>query len=168
MSVTKKGPGLGDLEKRLRRLARTNVLVGIPSKTASRGDGPNNAELAYIHENGAPKAGIPPRPFLKPGVAAARDGVTRLFRKGVEAALRGDDHRPFLGSAGQHAVNEVRGMFVDNDWPPIQDRSVEGRFRRRKKKGAALKKAVRDQGTARPLIDTGALRRSITYEVREG
>ena len=55
------------------KLVGKQVLVGIPEANGSRQDPEEsapvtNAALGYIHEFGSPRANIPARPFLIPGV----------------------------------------------------------------------------------------------------
>lgn len=144
----------------------TIVLVGIPSEEAGRGEGAvTNTELGRIHEYGAPAAGIPPRPFLEPGVSDARDEAAALFAEGASAALDGDRSamRRSLSRAGEVAVKTVQARFNNNNWAPLTEAALRSRARRHK----YLKKKGKLQANAQPLIDTGKLRRSITYVLRK-
>ena len=50
-------------------LTTMQVMVGVPDDKSGRREGEiNNAELAYIHDKGAPEANIPARPFMEPGI----------------------------------------------------------------------------------------------------
>ena len=62
-----------NLLKELDALAQKRVLVGVPEDADSRGEEGyktpiGNAALAYIHDNGSPRQGIPARPFMQPGI----------------------------------------------------------------------------------------------------
>jgi hypothetical protein len=71
-------------------------------------------------------------------------------------------------------------VFVDNDWKPLSPRTIMARAQRTvsKRKGfdeksttqqrIMLAKELARRANDRPLIDTGALRQSITYVVTEG
>lgn len=142
----------------MRLLTSVDVLVGIPAANAARrekGEPINNAQLGYIHENGAPKANIPARPFLIPGIRNARPKVIPKFKAAAEAVLRGDlgAASRALHSAGLTGQNEVRAVINAGPPPPLSERTLEAR-RRRGRTGDV------------PLIDTGQLRNSITYVLR--
>jgi hypothetical protein len=141
----------------LRTLARSEVLVGIPGKTASRDDpgAMNNPTLGYIHEFGSPAAGIPRRPFLTPGVEAIRARTVAEFRGAALAALKGDANAAerTLNRVGLIAQNSVRATLTAGEgWPPLAEATLAAR-------------EARGRTGTRPLIDTGQLRASITYVV---
>lgn len=145
------------LLKAMSLLVQSEVLVGIPAESTERseGDAINNATLGYIHETGAPAAGIPARPFLVPGVAAAEEDVADQLAKGATAALAGDktgiDQR--LHAAGLVAETSVKNTLNAGVEPALADSTIAARARRGR------------TGTV-PLIDTGKLRNSITHVVR--
>lgn len=131
------------------------VLVGIPQKKTKREDEPiTNAELLYIHTNGSPKNHIPKRPVIEPALRDDRKRLTSMLKNsmvvfldvGEEAALNE------LEKAGMRAQNVSRKWFTNpnNHWPP---NSPAVQAAKRKKKATDPK----------PLIDTGELRKSITY-----
>jgi len=145
------------LLKAMSLLVQSEVLVGIPAESTERSEGDpiNNATLGYIHETGAPAAGIPARPFLVPGVAAAEEDVADQLAKGATAALAGDktgiDQR--LHAAGLVAETSVKNTLNAGVEPALADSTIAARMRRGR------------TGTV-PLIDTGKLRNSITHVVR--
>lgn len=145
------------LLKAMGALVKSEVLVGVPAESTERSDGEpiNNATLGYIHETGAPAAGIPARPFLVPGVAAVEDAVAEQLGKGAKAALAGDtvaiDQR--LHAAGLVAETSVKNTINAGVEPALADSTIAARARRGR------------TGTV-PLIDTGKLRNSITHVVR--
>ena len=142
------------LNERIEAVKNLEVLVGIPADTATRdGDDMNNATLAFIHTYGSPIANIPARPFLIPGIKKAQELITKNLGKAALAIFEGNPEKAtqFLNKAGQVASNSVKRIFTDpsNGWPPNSPLTIY------------LK------GSDRPLIDTGQLRKSITYVVRE-
>lgn len=145
------------LLKAMSALVKSEVLVGVPAESTERNDGEpiNNATLGYIHETGAPAAGIPARPFLIPGVAAVEDKVADQLGKGAQAALKGDqravDQR--LHAAGLVAETSVKNTINAGIAPALSDSTIANRQRRGR------------TGTV-PLVDTGKLRNSITHVVR--
>jgi hypothetical protein len=149
-----------DLLKAVTLLEKKQVLVGVPVETAEREVDPdspiNNAALAYIHNYGSPTQNIPPRPFLEPGIKNAQADIVAQFRKAGEAALdaRPDGVTKGFIAAGIVAVSGVKSKITMGPFEPLAPSTLAARRR----KGRT--------GTS-PLIDTGALRNSINYVVRD-
>jgi len=145
----------------LKELHSTDVLVGIPEENSARNPdgsrpdgGPvDNVDLLYIHSNGSPLQGIPARPVLEPAMSANAERLGEMLDKAADAAMDGsaDGMRRALESAGMAGQNAARAWFTDprNGWAPNAPETV------------------RRKGSSRPLIDTGELRKSITYVVRK-
>ena len=169
------------LARNLAKATKTEVLVGIPRDKAARSDGPiSNADIAYIQEHGAPSRNIPPRPFMEPGINRSLDKVRQIMAAGAAAVVNGDSLRPYAEKVGITCQHNIRGVFTDNNWKPLSPRTILARARRtvQKRKGyedksehqqqTMLAKELARRADDRPLIDTGALRQSITYVVTEG
>jgi len=164
--------------KGINSLVANQVLVGIPSTEAERDDeesGPiNNAPLGYIHDNGSPANNIPARPFLREGINDAKDRILKELNKGAQAALDGKSKQAdqALKAAGMAAQNAVRARINSGAFEPLSDATLKARARRGRK-GAMLELESRAAGNApgnanaKPLIDTGQLRNSITYVIRK-
>ncbi len=177
--------GLKGLFDRLVGLQKRHIYVGIPQANDSRKRGKiGNAELLYIHthgirqgsmiremdrdmarglkysaafslylqSHGSPLWHSPPRPVLEPALKAHKDAIGEKFKKiylatakadaaGVESAITG---------AGLFAQNVCRDWFTDprNGWAPNSPATIARK------------------GSENPLIDTGAMRKAITYVVR--
>lgn len=177
---------LGVLD-RLRRLKSRQIYVGIPEKKAAReGEPINNAQLLYILSHGVRKksmreemqpkidAGmkysaayqlyimshgsplwhIPPRPVLESALEAHADAIGKLFQAVIKAACKGDEAaiQKAMNICGMAAQNYCRDWFTDprNGWPPNSPLTIKAK------------------GSERPLIDTGTMRKAITYVIREG
>ena len=179
--------GEGDLKRileALKKLSEDELLVGVSADTAGsgRGEDINNAELAYIHTNGVRAAGmkaetdkaveegtpyplalqayikehgspayrVPPRPFLEPGIEKHLNLVESGMKAALLDVLDGGDGRAQRERLGATMAAKVQAYFQeDNGWPPNAPSTI-------KKKGSA-----------QPLVDTGALRQSITYIIRQ-
>ena len=174
-----KADKLAAVLKGLAALTKDKVYVGIPDGTTERGDddkaGPmNNATLGYIHEHGSPAANIPARPHLIPGIENAQDKISERFKKAGQAAMDGkkDKARQELEKAGLVAQNSVKNMIADGDLAPLAESTLRARARRGRK-GAKAELESRasgnapDNGNARPLIDTGQYRNSVTFVIRK-
>jgi len=163
----------------VRMLASAQVLVGVPQQNAGRdGAGPSNALLAYIHENGAPEQNIPARPFLKPGIRDKLVVITRYLRNATTAALAGDQDRTLnaLRAAGQTGATGAQARISAGLSPPLSERTIIARLRKTQAGQTRLRRMRRrgedvlawGQANMKPLLDTGQLRRAITYVVKLG
>jgi hypothetical protein len=171
------------LIKALKGLASNEVLVGFPAATTDRREDPEdaaskdltNAELGYIHDNGAPEANIPARPFMIPGIEAARSKLVRIARrtglKTLEATNPAEVVDQGLHAMGLVAQSSIRQVINDGIDPPLADRTLRERARRGRK-GAKEELENRAKGLpqgkelAKPLIDTGQLRNAVNYVIR--
>lgn len=170
------------LARNLAKAPRTEILVGIPRSTAMREGDENisNAEIAYIQEHGSPTRRIPPRPFMEPGIQRSLDTVRMIMADGAGALVEGASLRPYAERVGLVCQASIRGVFTDNNWKPLSPRTILARAQRtvQNRKGydsksdrakqTMLAKELARRANDRPLIDTGALRQSITYVVTEG
>lgn len=144
---------LKQVMKRAEKLNQLQLVVGIPNDENSRedSDGITNAELGIIHEFGVPERGIPERSFLRSTVS--EESAKNLGRLGnVQIA-------EFLeGKTSAHDVFATIGVYLQGK---IVEKITDGEFEPNNEN------TVKRKGSSKPLIDTGQLRASITYEVRE-
>lgn len=170
----------------LQALPGASVLVGIPEAEAQRLPEPgepqtmNNAALGYVHEFGSPANNIPARPFLIPAVRETRERVQHYLKQAAQFALGGDKLRmtKALHAAGMVAASKAKSIITAGIAPPLSDRTLQARARRkagrghRINKGAVAELEARAKGlapstvNAKPLIDTAQMLNSITYVVR--
>lgn len=166
------------IHRAVKEMSEKAVFIGVPAEKASR-EGPiNNAELSYIHEFGAPAAGIPARPHLVPGIERIQDEAAKELKEAAAKALSGDEAAvdaafEKIGLAGEASV---RQMFTDNDWPPLKDKTLNYKPLIRDEQGNVLKdrkgkpkrgKSRAESGKTNPLIITAELQKSHTYVVRK-
>lgn len=170
---------LPDLRAALKVLIRDEVLVGFPEETTERDEpeeraaGITNAALGYIHDNGAPEARIPARPFMIPGMTAVQGPVTDLLAKQAQYVLKGDAIKVSEGNTrlGMMVVDSIRATIVAGIPPPLAELTLKKRAARGRK-GAKEELTRRANGygasldLAKPLIDTGEMMKSVTYVVR--
>jgi hypothetical protein len=171
--------------KGINTLATTRTLVGVPAEKAGRSDDGsiNNAALAYIHDNGAPEANIPARPFMRPGIKNAQEKITDQFQKTAEAAVDKGPETALRGfaRAGMIAQASIRAAIGSNIPPPLQPATIRNRQKGRRTKGmrkseteyGALVTSGVAPGEAQStvgivaLVNTGQLRNAINYVVRK-
>lgn len=187
-TVTKTGRGFASVLGKLQALTKKKVLVGIPKDESNRpggGDMVNNAELLYLHTHGvrssamraemqkntdagmkysaahslyvqthgSPAYAIPPRPVLEPAIKDSKAVIGKQIAGAYRAAIHGDMSGAERGLelAGMAAQNAARGWFDNpkNKWPPNSARTIKAK------------------GSNSPLIDTGEMRKAITYVIRD-
>ena len=186
ITLTKTSLATLDLNRALDQIRKAEVLVGITQATSSNryavakekldsitGKGKkstakrrrltglmiasgkiNNAELLYIQTNGSPIRHIPKRPVIEPAIQADgnRQEISAELAEASAAYMRRDPQKAlvYLQRAGIAGQNASKRWFVDprNGWAPNKPSTI------------------RSKGSARPLIDTGAMRKAITFVVR--
>lgn len=182
-AATKLIDNLPNLNAAIANMTKKAAFVGVPSETTNIRDGfnegaINNASLAYIHQNGSPAKNIPARPFMTIGMDAAKKPVTEQLKKAAKKNLdiknKGGiaDLTVGLKLAGQVAENKIKAAINSSIAPQLSEATLRARARRGRK-GAIAELASRAAGNepsttnARTLVDTGALRNSIKYVIRD-
>lgn len=142
------------LAEQMRRAARTEVVVGLPGGEAASkiyGDGTAVLDVGMAHEYGEGTA--PKRSFLEMPFEVKRDLLSRAVELSWGRVVKGQlDTDGALDIVGLTARNISVDAFSTNgygQWKPLKADTI-------KRKGSSA-----------PLIDTGTLRNSITWEVRD-
>ena len=154
VQIEKHGETILNMIKGWKWLSEHETLVGIPEDKSGRQDGAGltNAQLMYIHENGSPANKIPARPVLQSALSGAEASgrIQDYLSEGCKHALRGDVNgaQAEWEKAGMVGVNAAMEKFTDGTLAP------------------SAPSTIAQKGSDTPLIDTGALRQSITYVVR--
>lgn len=157
-TITDKDSGLRDLVERVGRLSKASVRVGV---LADKGDQAHQTdaetpsaismtvlEVATVHEFGAPAANIPARSFLRGTVDAESASIRSDQHKLAIAVLSGKiDLRKGLDQLGARVAGKIQQRIARGIEPPLQARTIARK------------------GSSKPLIDSGQLRSSITWEV---
>ena len=128
------------------------VAIGFPEDTAARDTGEiNNPTLAAILEHGSPANNLPARPFLESGLETGKDRLSRIMELGIRRTLDGDSD----GIAWALESAGVEGASL------VQRKMIQGPF------APNAPSTIKRKGSSRPLIDTGQLRQSVSYVVRQ-
>jgi hypothetical protein len=169
MTIRREGNGFAALE------AALDGLDGIEAKagwfeTAKYPNGLPVATNAFIHEHGALTGGgavaavlqggegpgarsvyIPPRPFMRPTVAAQTGAWMALLEQGAKAALLGSvTPRQAMESVVLKAAADVAKTIAAITEPPLSPATIRGK-----------------KGATKPLIDTGLMIQSVTGVVED-
>lgn len=149
-----------ELRAKLGPAAKARVKVGVlESEGAKPHDGDPRitlAELAAIHEYGAPRAGIPARSYLRrtfeEGRSQLEQTMVKLARGVVGARLEVEDALNQLGAWGAAAVkNRIKAHIP----PPLKAATVKKKL------------SAGHAGGSTPLVATGQLLNSITWEIKK-
>lgn len=141
------------LQKKIAKGA-SHVKVGILASKGGneRPDGELSlVEIAAVHEFGSPAAGIQERSFIRRTFILEKAELIKtqagLAKQVVTRNLSMNDALEILGQWGAAAVKKT--VTVGNNLPPLKPATV-------------VKK-----GSDRPLVDTGRMIQSVSYEVEK-
>jgi hypothetical protein len=155
------GQKLQERLEQIRRMATnaTSVNVGFLAESTYPSGMPV-AAVAAIQEFGAPRAGIPPRPFMRNAIAKHKaewgPSVAQLLRDNDYDALR------TLQLAGEAIAGQIRNSIIETNSPPLAESTL------RKRGVAGMVYNAKDPSTfgAKPLVHTGNLLNSVSYQVK--
>ena len=142
----------GDIEAAIKKIENLNahfkgpstVKVGLPKGSNDYPDGTSVIMVGTVHEFGSPSRNIPQRSFLRTSVLDNKPKYKTLYKKLAKKMAEGNMTMfEALSIIGQEMQNDVRDKITDIKSPALTGR--EGN----------------------PLVDTGHLRQSITYEVSD-
>lgn len=129
----------------------SHVKVGVVGPGANESvEGMTMVELAAIHEFGAPRAGIPERSFIRRTFAAKQEETGRVTALLAKRLLAGEfTLEKALNVLGMWASTAVKKTITEGDGipPPLAPATVAAK------------------GSSRPLVDTGRLLQSISWQV---
>lgn len=144
-----------ELREKIRGIGKAYVKVGVleanGTTEAKDGDGLTIAELAAIHEYGAPRANIPARSFIRrtfeesTGAESLRAFMVRTARGLIQEKL---EVNQALNQLGAFAQSMIKNRIKEHIPPPL--------------KPATIKR----KGSSTPLVDTGQLINAITWEIK--
>lgn len=138
--------GWNEIKKELAKFKKMGVKVGVTSDKATAKDGTNIAEYAAYNEEGTKN--IPSRPFIRSWV----DNNQEQINKVMDSALNGV-------VAGKRTAEDAMKRIGEFGASGIKKNIVSGGFEQNKAS------TIKRKGSSKPLIDTGAMRNAISYEV---
>lgn len=162
-----------NLKQAIKFASGSAVYVGIPeSKTLRPPEGKKNkqgmgaklssitnAELLFIHTNGSEANHIPARPVIEPALEDDKERLSTMMASSMKKALDGNisEAKIELEKVGMRGEKVSRAWFTNpkNGWAPNSPRTIAAKIAKR-------------STNPRPLIDTGELKKSITYFVEVG
>lgn len=104
-------------------------------------------DLARIHEQGLGR--VPKRAFVKPAITANRHKYAKLLKNSITPVLEGRlSPKTAWQLVGQEAVKDIQQYMLTATFTPLAPATIKAK------------------GSSKPLIDTGQLRQSVTYQVK--
>lgn len=127
--------------------SKVKVLAGVPADAVPYPGGTPVVEVAIKNEFGI---GVPERSFVRSTFKENQNEYKERSIKAVKVALKGDKPlRRSMSILGSDVSSDIKRKIVDIKEPPNAPLTI------------ALK------GSSNPLIDTGHMKNSVTYEVRD-
>lgn len=133
--------------RQINELKSKKVFVGFQSGDAAEDNGTDVVDVAAYNELGTSR--IPSRPFIRDSVDNHKDKISSFCKGQVRRLVTGataEDCLKKIGVFGVSLIQEeiTKGSFVQNSEPTI-----------------------RKKGSSKPLIDTGRMRQSVKYVIKE-
>ncbi len=140
-------------------------------------DGTSIPMIAAIQEFGAPRAGIPPRPFFRNMIAAKKGEWPQAI---ADLLVANDfDARATLTQTGERVAFELKQSITDTNDPPLSPVTVMLRSMRREnpnlvvnastvveaRRRVAAGKKPRANTSTKPLIDIGTMQQQVGFFV---
>jgi len=145
-------PAMKEMEKNLKELSKMSVAVGVLSGAGTYKNGTEITTIASVHEFGAPHKNIPQRSFLRVPFAHEKIRLNKVIDKSFMALANGKiSVKSAYDIIGAEARNIVIKAFSTSGFGKWEGNSNI---------------TVAKKGSSKPLIDTGRLMQSITWEVR--
>lgn len=105
------------------------------------------ADVAAWNEFGTERA--PSRPFMRQTIKDNKKKITNHANKALKAALNGGGTQELLNSIGSYTKGQMQKEIRNGDWEPNAPSTIA------------------KKGSSKPLIDTGRMRKSIVYVIKE-
>lgn len=142
----------GDLIFKLNKIINRKILVGIPMQEEDAKKA-TNAQKLYYNSMGSPLKKIPSRKVLEPAIEDKLDEIGFELNKGVVMGLVAGEEEmdKAYNRAGLMAQQACVNWFDNpkNNWAPNAPYTIK------------------QKGSDSPLIDTGEMRKSITYIIED-
>lgn len=131
----------------IEKLCKLEVAVGYQAGKDDYDDGTSLVEVAARNEFGSDT--IPPRPFMKQSFETHKEQLKRVCQYAAKSVAAGGDVQQALNSIGVAAKGAVQEEIRDGDFAPNAASTIKAK------------------GSSHPLIDTGHMRESVNYIIRE-
>jgi hypothetical protein len=134
--------------------------------------------VAAIQEFGAPRAGIPPRPYFRPMIAAKSPAWPAAIAENLRGS--GYDVDAALGLVGEGVKGQLQESIINTNSPALSPVTVMLRGMKSQDQSLVVTRRVVAQARARvaagltnygastkPLVESGHLVNSVDYEIKK-
>lgn len=135
------------LQKILKELADKEVRVGFQQGKATEEDGTDVCDIAAWNELGT--VNMPSRPFLRMSVDDNSDKINSFMSAQKRSIINGE--------LADRILKKI-GIFQKD---LIQEKITEGGF------APNAPSTIKAKGSSKPLIDTGRMRQSVNFEIKQ-
>ena len=131
----------------MEKLRSKRVFVGFQAGKVTDDRGVDMAQIAAFNELGT--SDIPARPFLRKTMEDSEDDIQAFCEERVQEIVEGGTAEDALKQLGVYGKSLIQAKIKDGTWKPNAPSTI------RKKK------------SDKPLIDTGRMRQSVNYVIKE-
>lgn len=136
------------IEKFIEELTSKQINVGFNEKSGSYEDGTTTAQVAAWNEYGTEHS--PARPFMRQTIENNEDRITKFVNAKAGAAIRsGGSAAEVLNAIGAYTKGRMQKEIRDGEFEPNAPSTIARK------------------GSSKPLIDSGRMRQSIVYVIKE-
>lgn len=159
---------VSNVTKNLKNLKSGYVDVGwFPSARYNDEKSTPVASVAEENEYGNPAKNIPARPFLRPAISNYQKDWNEIGKRGLKAVLNGKSTvTQVLDNLGQRIVGDIQHSISKVYEPVLSEVTINARLERRTHKGRLNK--TQAVSITKPLIDTGHMQATVSYEIQGG
>lgn len=134
-------------KKMLEDLSSLEVCIGFQHGKVSEEDGTDICDIAAWNELGTVR--MPSRPFLRKSVDENKDLIGAFLEEKKADLVNGISAEQVMKEIGLFQKDLIQKKITDGDFVPNAESTV------------------RRKGSSKPLIDTGRLRQSVNYVIRQ-
>lgn len=131
----------------LAELAGKEVRIGFQQGEASEDDGTDICDIAAWNELGTEH--IPSRPFLRKSVDENEGKISQFLQAEARSLASGKTAETLLNEIGNFQKSLVQEKITEGSFTPNAESTI------------------RRKGASKPLIDTGRMRQSVNYVIKQ-
>lgn len=131
----------------LAELADKEVRIGFQHGEASEDDGTDICDIAAWNELGTEH--IPSRPFLRKSVDENEGKINQFLQAEARSLASGKTAETLLNEIGDFQKSLVQEKITEGSFTPNAESTI------------------RRKGSSKPLIDTGRMRQSVNYVIKQ-
>ena len=133
--------------KQLDELKELQVRVGFQSGQSAEKDGTDVCNIAMWNELGVPSKSIPSRPFLRQTCDKSGENIAKFGEQAIRKVTQGGSADTALMQIGNYVKGQVQNEIASGDFAPNSPVTI------------------RKKGSETPLIDTGTMRKSVSFHI---